>query len=78
MSCRKPILMAIDGVSRELVETADAGIFVEPENAQDFAAKIRIYLNDASLANKHGNNGYQYAKAHFDRVALAHQYLSKL
>jgi len=78
MSCRKPILMAIDGVSRELVETADAGIFVEPENAEDFAAKIRVYLDSPTLRAKHGNNGYQYAKTHFDRVALAKKYQSYL
>ena len=32
MSCKKPILMAIDGVSKELVEDAKAGYYVEPEN----------------------------------------------
>ncbi|NDC40781.1 MAG: glycosyltransferase WbuB, partial [Chitinophagia bacterium] len=32
MSCKKPILMAIDGVSRELLEDAGAGTYVEPEN----------------------------------------------
>ncbi|TAE36368.1 MAG: glycosyltransferase WbuB [Runella slithyformis] len=78
MSCRKPILMAIDGVSRELVEAADAGVFVEPENAADFAAKIRYYLANPAQVIAQGNNGYQYAKAHFDRVALAKRYLDHL
>ena len=34
MSCKIPILLAIDGVSRELVETANCGIYVEPENRE--------------------------------------------
>jgi glycosyltransferase involved in cell wall biosynthesis len=78
MSCQKPILMAIDGVSRELVEAANAGVYVEPENAADFAAKIRHYLaNPAQLAEQ-GQNGYRYAQAHFDRTALAQKYLEYL
>jgi glycosyltransferase involved in cell wall biosynthesis len=46
MSCRKPILMAIDGVSRQLVADARCGEYAEPENAADIAAKIRLYLEN--------------------------------
>jgi glycosyltransferase involved in cell wall biosynthesis len=75
MSCKKPILMAIDGVSRELVETADAGVFVEPENPEDFALKIRSYLTQPEKAKNQGENGYYYAKENFDRIVLANKYL---
>ena len=78
MACKKPILMAIDGVSRELVEEAGAGIFVEPENPQDFALKIRKYLDDPELIKTQGESGYRYAKQHFDREALAKNYLKIL
>ncbi|RFS17232.1 glycosyltransferase family 4 protein [Emticicia sp. C21] len=75
MSCKKPILMAIDGVSRTLVEEAEAGVFVEPENAFDFEQKIRYYLNNPQIAIKQGNNGYVYAKTYFDRSVLAKKYI---
>ena len=78
MACRKPILMAIDGVSRQLVEEAQAGIFVEPEDASDFAEKIRMYLNNPALANRHGENGYRFAKENFDRAVLSDKYLGYL
>lgn len=78
MSCKKPILMAIDGVSRELLENADAGIFVEPENPQDFADKVRIYLNNPALIKEQGENGYNYAKLYFDRDVLAKKYLVEM
>lgn len=78
MSCKKPILMAIDGVSRELVELADAGIFVEPENPLDFANKIRYYINNPEEIKRQGDNGYQYAKSNFDRNILAEKYLEHL
>jgi glycosyltransferase involved in cell wall biosynthesis len=78
MSCKKPILMAIDGVSRELVEEAQAGFFVQPENPNDFATKIELFLNDRSLISSQGERGYRYAKQHFDREALAQTYIEKL
>lgn len=78
MSCKTPILMAIDGVSRELVEEADAGIFVEPENPRDFAEKIRLYLENPEEIKRQGSNGFRYAKANFDRDVLAKAYLEHL
>lgn len=78
MACQKPILMAIDGVSRELVEKAEAGVFVEPENPADFAAKISEYMADPERIRREGMNGYTFAKQNFDREVLANKYLSSL
>lgn len=77
-SCKKPVLMAIDGVSRTLVEEAQAGQFVEPENPADFAQKIRFYLSHPEILARQGQNGYTYAQTHFDREVLAHKYLGFL
>lgn len=76
MACKRPIFMVIDGVSRELVEEAKCGIYVEPEAPKDYAAKIKQYLNlsDRELQQQ-GQSGYQFAKANFDRDALAKKYL---
>lgn len=78
MSCKKPILMAIDGVSKDLVEEAKAGVFVEPENPEDFAQKIRYYLSNKNLLAVEGENGYFYAKANFDRNLLAKKYINDI
>ncbi|AXE18651.1 glycosyltransferase WbuB [Runella rosea] len=78
MACKKPILMAIDGVSRQLVEEAQAGVYVEPENPADFAQKILMYLENPDLVNQHGLNGYRYAKENFDREVLAGKYVGYL
>lgn len=77
-SCKKPILMAIDGVSRELLEDAKAGTYVEPENSDEYNRIIRTYLNDPEKLKTEGENGYNYAKKYFDREFLAQQYLNKL
>lgn len=78
MSCKRPILMAIDGVSKELVEEAKAGVFVEPENAADFAKKIRLYLADPNKGIEEGENGYKFAKDNFDRTFLAKKYIESM
>lgn len=78
MSCKKPILMLIDGVSRKLVEEAECGIYVEPENPVQFAEEILLYRNNPELVKQHGENGYLYAKQNFDREILAEKYFNSL
>ncbi len=78
MSCKKPILMAIDGVSRELLEDAKAGSYVEPENVSEYNRVIREYLNDPDRIRTEGENGYKYAKDNFDREVLARRYLKHI
>lgn len=78
MSCKKPILMAIDGVSRELVEQARAGCYVEPENIEEYDRIIREYLNTSERLLEEGENGYRFAKQNFDRELLAEKYLTEI
>lgn len=77
-SCKKPILMAIDGVSRELVELAKAGTYVEPENPLEYNRVIRNYMKNLDLLNVEGNNGYIFAKENFDRDVLAKKYINEI
>lgn len=76
MSCKKPILMAIDGVSRKLVEDAEAGAYVEPENPRDFAEKIKFYSSHPDQVVIQGEKGYKYAMSNFDRNVLAQKFIS--
>jgi len=78
MSCKTPVLMAIDGVSRQLVEEANCGIYIEPENIEEYNKRIRMYLNNKDRLKVEGNNGYEYAKKNFDRNILAQKYLQQI
>jgi len=78
MSCKKPILMAIDGVSRALVEEAKAGKYTEPENPTEFYENILYYYNNRELIKIDGQNGFDFAKQHFDRQVLADKYLTEI
>ena len=76
MSCKKPILMAIDGVSRQLLEEAGAGSYIEPQNTAEYNRVIRAYLHDPARLSMEGESGYRFAKENFDREVLAKKYLN--
>jgi glycosyltransferase involved in cell wall biosynthesis len=79
MSCKKPILLAIDGVSRELVNDAKCGVYVEPENTNAIVSGVlELVAKDKNELNQMGINGYNFAKKHFDREKLAKEYTSKI
>lgn len=79
MSCKRPVLLLIDGVSRELVEKAECGVYLEPENTEEIANGIREILEyNKSQLDQMGINGYHFAKKHFNREILAKEYLSEL
>jgi glycosyltransferase involved in cell wall biosynthesis len=76
MSCKKPIMLAIDGVSRDLVEKADCGFFLEPENPEDWAEKFeKIFKLSPERLKQMGANGYEHARVYFDRTELANDYI---
>ncbi|WP_297338015.1 glycosyltransferase family 4 protein [Algoriphagus sp.] len=75
MSCKKPVLMAIDGVSKELVEDSKSGSYVEPENADHYKEVIVQYLKNPSRLAEEGNNGYAFVKENFDREILSSKYI---
>ena len=78
MSCKKPIIMAIDGVSRKLVEDANAGTYVEPENTDEMVECILKYMKNPDIIYEHGESGYSYAKKNYDRRILAKKYILTL
>jgi glycosyltransferase involved in cell wall biosynthesis len=75
MSCKKPVLMAIDGISKELIEEAEGGSYVEPENPEAYRSVIMGYLKNKERLVIEGENGFRYVKENFDREVLATRYL---
>ena len=78
MSCKIPILLLIDGVSRTLVEAADCGVYAEPENINEIVEKVNWCMINQSGLPKMGENGYNYAKNYFDRIDLAKKYIDSI
>jgi glycosyltransferase involved in cell wall biosynthesis len=73
MAAGRPVVLAIDGVIREVVEAADAGIFVPPGDPTALAAALETLAADRSKSRALGLNGRRYLEAHFNRAALADQ-----
>ncbi len=78
MSCARPILIGIDGVARRLVEDAGAGLFVEPENPEQFVDGVLTLKHDADLRQRMGAQGREYAAEHYSREGMAQKYLDVL
>jgi len=78
LSCKRPILLGIDGEARRLIEQAHAGIYVEPENPEALVQAVLRMKDDPAALEQMGESGYRYVRAHFSRQHLAEQYLALL
>ena len=73
MAAGKPVVLAIDGVARRLVEEADAGVCIPPGDPAALAAALQRLANDPALARELGRRGRAYVETHYDRAQLALQ-----
>ncbi|THB70550.1 MAG: glycosyltransferase, partial [Gammaproteobacteria bacterium] len=74
MAMRKPIILGVEGEVKGIIEDAECGICIEPENAEQLAdALIRLADNSELQVNK-GDSGRNYVEKFFDRKVLAHRY----
>lgn len=76
MSCKKPVLLGIDGVVRELVEDSNAGVYVNPNETENVVKNILELKNNPSRLEQMGNNGYEFVIKNFERKNLAKKYIS--
>lgn len=73
-----PILLGVDGETRRIIETYNAGLFFEPENEIDFLTKLQL-IRKQILENKNRfTKGCQQMANDFDRVKLARRMLTHL
>ena len=75
MAAGKPVILAIDGVIREVVEKADCGVFCPPGDAQKLKEAVLLLYNNREEASKQGANGKKYLKKHFNRSEIAEEFL---
>ena len=78
MAFEKPILISVDGEARSVVESANSGIYVNPEDPNDLKEKILYLANNSELAAELGRNGRKFVEEYFDRQKLADDYLDLL
>jgi glycosyltransferase involved in cell wall biosynthesis len=71
MAASLPVLCAIDGVIRDVVEKGKAGIYVEPGNPEALANAILRLAADRDKARQMGAAGRRWVCSHYDRKILA-------
>ncbi len=71
MAAGKPVVLAIDGVIREVVEAAECGVFAPPGEPRRLAEALRQLAGHPERCRSMGLAGRQYVEQHFDRAALA-------
>jgi glycosyltransferase involved in cell wall biosynthesis len=74
MAAARPVLLAIDGVIREVVERARAGIFVPPGDAGALAAGIGRLMSSPAEARAMGRRGRVAVCAGFERQKQAAEF----
>jgi len=67
MAAGKPVLLAIDGVIRDVVEAAGGGIFVPPGNSEALASAVEEMWQNPKDVKRMGASGREYVKVNFDR-----------
>ena len=78
MAAKLPIVLAIEGEARELLERAKGGICVEPENPMAIADALKKLSGDPQLRRGLGENGGRYVFAHYDRNEIARRFAALL
>jgi glycosyltransferase involved in cell wall biosynthesis len=78
MAMSRPIILGVEGESRQLLEDAEAGIAITPENVEQMVAAVLQLANDPAQAARLGANGAKIVREQFDRTKLAAQYLALL
>ncbi|NJD58350.1 MAG: glycosyltransferase WbuB [Anaerolineales bacterium] len=71
MAAGKPVVLAIDGVIREVVVQAGGGIPIQPGDPAALAQAILQLADDPKAAHQMGLNARSYVETHFDRNELA-------
>jgi glycosyltransferase involved in cell wall biosynthesis len=78
MACERPVIVAVDGQARQIVEEAGAGVFVEPENSEALVKAVLDLADDPDYRRQMGARGRQYIVNKFSREKTARDYIAVL
>jgi colanic acid biosynthesis glycosyl transferase WcaI len=78
MSCARPVIVGVNGLAKKLVDEANAGICIEPENPAALESAISRLAADPALCEELGRNGRRLVLQSFSRAHTAEEYLRVL
>lgn len=71
MAAGRPVILAMEGVIRQVIEACEGGVYVPPGDAAALAQAVRKLADEREWGRSLGRNARQHVQAHFDRAALA-------
>lgn len=74
MAAGRPTILAIDGVIRDVVETAHGGLYVPPGDGSALAEAVRRLEQDRPACREMGRAARQYVAEHFSRSDQARDF----
>ena len=78
MAAGRPIVAALWGEAADLVNAAECGLVVPPEDPRALRDAVEKLAADPQLAAKLGANGRRYVVEHFDRGKIAERFADLL
>ncbi len=78
MAAGRPVILAMEGVIKELVRQEQAGLAVTPGNAHEIAQAILTLKAHPELGKSMGMNGRRLIETQFNRQIIAQQFLQVL
>ncbi len=78
MAMERPLILGLEGESREIAEEAGCGLAIEPENPAALADAVRRLAADPALAGEMGRRGRRFVVERYDRSKLAGEFLAIL
>jgi glycosyltransferase involved in cell wall biosynthesis len=78
MACARPIVLGIEGQAREILDAAQAGIAVPPEDVDAYAEAILRLAHDPDLRHRYGASGREYVVQHYSRSVKAEEFVGYL
>jgi glycosyltransferase involved in cell wall biosynthesis len=78
MAAGRPVVLAIDGVIRDVVEAAGCGTFAQPGDPSALADVIHKMSTNPHESRQMGLRGRKYLEEHFSRAALGEKLVGVL
>ena len=78
MAAGRPVVLAIDGVIRQVIEQARGGIPVQPGDPVALADAVRTLADNPSMGREMGRQARTYVETQFNRARLADQLMTLL
>ena len=73
MALNKPIIMGVDGESRQITNKANCAVNIDPENYKELIEKCYLLYDNPDKIEELGTAGNKYAKNHYSRKILSNK-----